>query len=464
MLGLCRLLTVCVLVRASLLSVSLSSASSTAAAGAPSAQLFSIDTKPSAPATKQQQLKRKRADTLTAEAAETGGAKKKKLTAGAAAKAAAASAKADDSDAMDTSDAAGVVGEAAYFHDSDDEQVGHVTRDRRQRTAHKPHATKLVQTKELTRLQKAAETKAAKEAAAAAAKTPLFDLWATTLEEDLKKGIVPATDAKGFRCARTQQSRFRHRGATAEAAKAHIAPSVLPKGIKAGASFHPDHGEHQKLLLEAYEKDEAEREEQRKIHARFHPRTAEGTLVANEAEKKEPEDDSWMDDGGAEPIKGPSTSSKKYSQTERNRMARAADNRAKHEAEKEEKALGKFVNRIPVLVAQWKKEEKVRTREKARVDELKETQPDRKPKLGPHVEAELFPEVALTEELPEGGALRAIKPSRHVLEEQFSRFQQRHLIETRKRVKPTKGYKARLYERFKEDPPATAPTAGGAAK
>jgi hypothetical protein len=431
--------------------------------------LFSIDTTPSAVGTaaaKKHQLKRKRDEETSTATADAGGAKKKKTGASPNTAAAKKSAQNDD-DAMDTSDTGAATTEAPYFHDSDDEQVGYVTRDRRQLRAHKPHAAKLVASKEVSRLERAVETKKQKEAAASAAKTPLFDLWATTLEDDLKKGIVPATDEKGFRVARTQQSRFRHRGAGTKEAQAHIAPSVLPSGIREGASFHPDEGEHQKLLREAWEKDEKEREEQRKIHARFHPRAEDGTLVssttgaaaAGQEEKKPAEEDSWMED--AEPIKGPTPSNKKYSQTERNRMARAAENREKEDAKRSEKELGKFVQRIPVLVAQWKKEEKVKAREKQRVAQLKETHPDRKPKLGPHVETELFPEVALTEDLPEHGALRAIQPSRHVLEEQFARFQQRHLIETRKRVKPTKGNGVRTYERFKEQQPMTAPTAKG---
>lgn len=350
---------------------------------------------------------------------------------------------------MDTGDDAGDDA-APLFHDSDDEVVGHVVRNRRQREAHQQRPTKLENQRETNRLKKATETKAQKEASAAAANPALFDLWATTLEEDLQKGIKPATDARGFRVGRTQQSRFRHEGKGY--GLDHIGSSVLPKQIDEGTSFHPDHGAHQNLLRKAYEKDEAEREEQRRLHARFNPKLPEtdpSTAAASAASAGGVEDDSWMDSTD-EPIKGPTPNRQKFSTTQRNRLARAAENRAKEDAKRDEKELGKFVQRIPVLLAEWKKKDKLAAKEKARIEHLKETQPDRKPRLGRYVEEEQFPDVALTEELPEDGSLRMLKPTTHLLEDQFSRFQTRHLIETRKRVKPTKVMKGRSYDRFKD--------------
>lgn len=347
---------------------------------------------------------------------------------------------------MDTSDAAAT--DAPYFHDSDDEEVGFVERNHFQRAAHKQTLTKLENPREVKRLKAAVVTKAAKEAAAAAAKPALFDLWATTLEEDLKAGIVPAADERGFRVGRTVQSRFRHGGAAR--GKEHLTASVLPQQIDSGVSFHPDEEARQALLRKAYEKDEAERAELRRIQARFQVKpTPEAEEAAAAAAAAAAADDSWMDE--SDPVKGPSTTSAKLSKTQRNKLARAAENRAKVAAVASEKELGKLVNRIPVMMAEMKKAEKLAAKERARVAELKETQPDRKPKLGRYEEQEQFPDFVLTEELPVDGSMRTVKPSTHVVEDQFARFQSRHLIETRKRVKKTKRtIKGRSYERYKD--------------
>ncbi len=59
--------------------------------------------------------------------------------------------------------------------------------------------------------------------------------------------------------------------------------------------------------------------------------------------------------------------------------------------------------------------------------------------------------MALTEELPVDGALRSLKPSFQVVRDQFSRFQERHLIEPRKRMNVTKGLKAKSYDRYRAE-------------
>lgn len=157
------------------------------------------------------------------------------------------------------------------------------------------------------------------------------------------------------------------------------------------------------------------------------------------------------------------TSSTKFSKTKRNQLARKAANVAKHTAMLEGKALDKFVKRLPVLVAELKKEEKLAAKERARIEQAKELHPDHKPKLGRYAEEELFPDVALTDELPENGSLRKLTPSAHVVKDQFARFQERHLIETRKKVKKHRGMKAKVYERYKDDPVAEPlPTLQGA--
>ena len=122
-----------------------------------------------------------------------------------------------------------------------------------------------------------------------------------------------------------------------------------------------------------------------------------------------------MDEGpDSEPRKNAASVSTKFSKTKRNQMAKKAANAAKHAAILEEKHLAKFVARLPVLVAELKKEEKLHSKERKRIEQAKVDNPDHKPKLGRYQEQELFPDVALTEELPENGSLRNVKPSMHV--------------------------------------------------
>lgn len=200
------------------------------------------------------------------------------------------------------------------------------------------------------------------------------------------------------------------------------------------------------LDMQAYDKDEAERAENAAIYARFNVKSASDTAGVAA-------DDSWMDEPANDGTehKNPASSSSKFSKTKRNQMARAAANKAKHQAAVDEKQLEKFVKRLPVMVAELKKEEKLAAKERARIEQAKLEHPDRKPKLGRYAEEESFPDVALTEELPENGALRKIKPSLSVVKDQFARFQERHLIETRKKVKAHKGLKPKVYERYKDE-------------
>ena len=146
---------------------------------------------------------------------------------------------------MDTTDAASSAAAALFEDDSDDEPTGTVVRARFQRNAHKQGQTELVSEKEAKRLKRAAVTKAEAEAAVAA-RPAVFDVWATSREDDLVAGIKPETDARGFRVGRMQQRAFRHHGE--HNGKEHVVASVLPAKIHGGASFHPDAEKHQELL------------------------------------------------------------------------------------------------------------------------------------------------------------------------------------------------------------------------
>jgi hypothetical protein len=95
---------------------------------------------------------------------------------------------------------------------------------------------------------------------------------------------------------------------------------------------------------------------------------------------------------------------------------------------------------------------KVKQIEKAKRDEevatLKETNP-LPLRLGRHEYEAPFPQVVLQEEIGVG-SLRELKPSTSVVADQFNIFQQKNMIETRKRVKNHRRYQLKEYEKHKD--------------
>jgi len=59
-----------------------------------------------------------------------------------------------------------------------------------------------------------------------------------------------------------------------------------------------------------------------------------------------------------------------------------------------------------------------------------------------------FPEILLPDEV-KGGHFRNVQPSVKLVTDQFKRFQERHLIEPRKKNNFKPRYKRKEYERFK---------------
>jgi len=427
----------------------------------PSSALFVIDTQPDPKRRKTTHA------TVKENAAAKSGKKKRKRDVDVddededdAALAAAASSSSSSARAHASSSTPVAPAPAAYFHESDSEDERSIpTRNRRQRVANHPRATKLLNPREAKRLKVASEKAAASKVQRAQLlqPKPVFDVWS----EDAPAAVPVASPA-----APTAPRQFKRHGNLAKAAE-HVLPSLLPKQIDEGQSFHPDTEAHQQLLLKAYEKDREEKEEIEAIQARFRPApqaelTEEEKARREEEEAREAaataaeEDESWMDDVENEDDddadnKRKKKVARKLSITERNKKAAAKERRAKQEALEAERALQrKVVNRLPILLKQMAKEEKIRAKERARIEELKRTNPDHAPKLSKYKEASNFPDFALTEELPQDGSMRKLRPSSHVVADAFDRFRKRHLIETRVKVKSKTSHSVKLVERFKD--------------
>ena len=117
------------------------------------------------------------------------------------------------------------------------------------------------------------------------------------------------------------------------------------------------------------------------------------------------------------------------------------------------KELDKQLKRLGAVVGEIKKEEKVNRLRREEVAGLKESNPDHRAKVSKHEFVAEFPNVPLEEDL-EDRSMLTMRPSCTLLSDQFKSFQEKNVIETRKRVTGMKRrYKMKNYTRnsFKED-------------
>jgi len=113
-----------------------------------------------------------------------------------------------------------------------------------------------------------------------------------------------------------------------------------------------------------------------------------------------------------------------------------------------QKTLKQQIHKLPQVIKDIQEEESVQKNEKEKTTEKKKN-PNKPLRLGPTLPEIEFPDVLLPDEI-QGGHFRNIKPSIRLVSDQFKRFQQRHLIETRKPNKYKRRYKLKQYERFKD--------------
>jgi len=99
---------------------------------------------------------------------------------------------------------------------------------------------------------------------------------------------------------------------------------------------------------------------------------------------------------------------------------------------------------LPTILASLDEDEKTR---QIYLKDLKQKKaiPNKLLRLGPEVIQTEFPEFVLTDEIA-GGHFRNIKPSYNLVKNQFKRFQERNLVEPRKKNKYKPRYKKKSYE------------------
>eukprot|EP00455_Lapot_gusevi_P047406 TRINITY_DN63_c0_g1_i1.p1 TRINITY_DN63_c0_g1~~TRINITY_DN63_c0_g1_i1.p1 ORF type:complete len:214 (-),score=72.61 TRINITY_DN63_c0_g1_i1:55-696(-) len=151
----------------------------------------------------------------------------------------------------------------------------------------------------------------------------------------------------------------------------------------------------------------------------------------------------------------PTTADNRVTKTEKNKRQRLHALKRAEKAKANEKQILRDIAHIEEAVQEVQKEEESQQQKLARIQELKTTNPNKRPKFGKHQYQPLFPEVPFSNELK--GSLRLIKPSKNVVMEQFKNFERRNMIEPIKKTKTRqRKYKLKTYvrknEREQEDP------------
>lgn len=211
---------------------------------------------------------------------------------------------------------------------------------------------------------------------------------------------------------RKKQRRSKH----IEKSKTHVVQAGL-RVSHSGTSVNPSHEDHQAALQQAHERDVKERAEWAAIHAALQPAPLSGPIAQAPPE--------WDDESE---IITKKKAKRALSKAERNRQKRIAAKKREQEKAKKEKSFLKQLGRVEIIQKEVAKQERKKQQEKEKIEHLKATQPDRRPRLGKHKFEEAHPEVPLTEELK--GSLRETKTSVHGLRDQFKRFQEKNMIPT----------------------------------
>jgi len=272
-----------------------------------------------------------------------------------------------------------------------------------------------------------------------------LDIWG----EDPEKGVkAEKVRNKGFEVDTTPlESRKRvymrpRSKQHVERAKELVDPSgtqVLPSG----GSFNPDEEERQKALLEAYIRDEKERKEEAELKAKLNPNPG---IVPNAL----PEEDDESELFPSKKLAKPKTKAQKNSKT---RQIQEAFDKAK---EKQQASLHKQIARLGSIASEVKNEEKkLKVRHEA-LEKLKE-HPDHRPKTSKHAFEAPFPEVPLADELSADRSMRTLAPSFLIMRDQFKRFQEKNLIETRVRVNKQRKLLKSYTRKSHKDPNQTFP-------
>lgn len=264
----------------------------------------------------------------------------------------------------------------------------------------------------------------------------LFDVWET---EDPELKMRRESIVQGFETDITphqNRKKFRKKQHI-QASKAHLKHPTLSVS-HAGTSVNPLPQHHQQIIQKALDALQAEKDENERISKRLNP-----TLSA-EVNRAPPE----RDDGSE--LFAPKKAPARMTKAEKNKKKKASRKKQLLDELRKQKKVETQLGRADVVLKEIEKSEKERKKEKERIAMLKETQNDKRPKLGKHKFEPAMPiDVRLQEELT--GSLRTMKPSIHTMRDQFQRFQDKNLITTthKQKSRATGNYKYYTKSTFK---------------
>lgn len=265
----------------------------------------------------------------------------------------------------------------------------------------------------------------------------LYDAWE---REDPELKMRRESIVQGFETDITphqNRKKFRKKQHI-QASKKHLKPATLSVG-HAGTSMNPLPEHHQEIIQTALDALQAERDENQRVYLRLNP-TLSAEVNRAPAER----------DDGSE-LLAPKKNPPRMTKAEKNKKKKISRKKQLLDELKKLKKVETQFGRADVVLKEIEKGEKERKKEKDRIAHLKETQPDKRPKLGKHKFEGAMPiDVRLPEELT--GSLRTMKPSIHTMRDQFQRFQDKNLITTthKQKGRATGNYKYYTKSTFKE--------------
>jgi len=216
---------------------------------------------------------------------------------------------------------------------------------------------------------------------------------------------------------------------------------IKPLVAHPGLSFHPDAESHQKLLEKALEIDQKEEAEREAINKKLR---GEIPIEPNPLLPKEDDPANQIEEATPADRAPPE---RRLTKQERKKKARIKAMEKLKKAKEKEKELRIAYSQLGAYKKQLKQQEEEAKKRKAELEEKKKN-PNKPPRLGPLPLKEDFPEIRLTSELDP--SLKNVKPSKLLVYDQFKRFQEKALIEPRKRKKQKPKYGRRYVERYKD--------------
>jgi len=213
-----------------------------------------------------------------------------------------------------------------------------------------------------------------------------------------------------------------------------------------GISINPDPKAQQDLVQRAYEIDQKEKTEREIILAQFRYKSALSGKEDEENEQSGDEKEDNVEEGEVRPLSTKVVSGRRLTQAQRNKKLRKHALEEELKKKKIQKTLKAHIHNLPQMLSQIKEDELTRQSEKAKTAELKKN-PNKPARLGKNLFEKEFPEILLTEDV-KGGHFRNVQPSTKTVSDQFKRFQERNLIEPRKKNKFKRRYKLKQFDRY----------------